>query len=138
MNTNTQTPNSTLQNRYLIASVESQKLAFPAYLVQDILQIERSQILTLPFYEPAFLGVIQHQNQVVPLISAKKILSVQEGNLLQPTLTAIRLNDLAEQLTGVALVVDQMQKSLDTTQLSSEAHKFQLTDIPAQIWQPQR
>ncbi len=137
MNTNTQSPSLTLQDRYLIASVKPKKLAVPAHLVQDILIFERSQILALPFYDSAFLGVIHYQNQIVPLVSAQKILAITENNLLQPTLTAVRLNELAEHLTGVALVIDRMEGSLTVEELDQE-HKFQLTDIPHHLWQPQR
>ncbi|MDJ0746775.1 MAG: chemotaxis protein CheW [Xenococcaceae cyanobacterium MO_167.B27] len=137
MNTNTQISSLTLQDRYLIASVEPKKLAFPTYLVQDILQVERSQVLSLPFYDSAFVGVVHYQNQIIPLVSAPKILGIKENNLLQLTLTAVRLNKLAEHLTGVGIVIERMEGSLNTEELSQE-HKFQLTDIPHQIWQPQR
>ena len=126
-----------LEGRYLIASLETESLAFPAYLVQNILIVERSQILVLPFYDSACLGVIHYQNQIVPLISTKQILGIAENTLLHSTLTAVRLNDSAEHLAGVALVVDRMDKSLTAEELSQE-HKFQLTDIPDRIWQPQR
>ena len=126
-----------LENRYLIASLETKSLAFPTYLVQDILIIERAQILILPFYDSACLGVIHYQNQIVPLISTKQILGIAENTLLQSTLTAVRLNDSAEHLAGVALVIDRMEKSITSEELSQE-HKFQLTDIPDRIWQPQR
>ena len=126
-----------LQNRYLIAFSKSKSLAFPAYLVQDILTVERAQILVLPFYSSACLGVVHYQNKIVPLIAIEQILGIAENTLLQSTLTAVRLNHSAEHLAGVALVVERMEKSLTAEELSQE-HKFQLTDVPAEIWQPVR
>ncbi len=137
MDNDTKTYPLILQERYLIAALGTKKIAFAANLVRDILMIERSQILVLPFYDAACLGVVHYQNQIIPLISTKKVLGITESNLLQSTLTAVRLNDSTEYLGGVALIVDRMEKSLAAEDLSEE-HKFQITDIPPQIWQPQR
>ncbi|MBE9043339.1 chemotaxis protein CheW [Pleurocapsales cyanobacterium LEGE 10410] len=126
-----------LQNRYLIALLSTKKLAFSAYLVRDILIVERSQILALPFYDAACLGIYHYQNEIVPLVSVEKILGTTENKVLRSTLTAVRLNKSAEHLAGVAIVVDRMERSLAAEELSQE-HQFQLSDIPQQIWQPQR
>ena len=128
---------SILQERYLIALLEDQKIAFPSRLVRDILIIERSQLLVLPFYDPACLGVVYDRDEIIPLVSTKKILGITENKLLQSILTAIRLNSSAEHLAGVALTVDRMEKSVGAEELSQE-RKFQLTDIPPKIWKPQR
>ena len=128
---------SILQERYLIALLEDQKIAFPSRLVRDILIIERSQLLVLPFYDPACLGVVYDRDEIIPLVSTKKILGITENKLLQSTLTAVRLNSSAEHLAGVALTVDRMEKSVGADELSRE-RKFQLTDIPPKIWKPQR
>lgn len=137
MNNNAETYSLILQNRYLVAVLGTKKIAFAANLVRDILTIERSQILVLPFYDSTCLGVVHYQNEIILLVSTKKILGLTESNLLQSTLTAVRLNDSAEHLSGVGLVVDRMEKSLTAEDLSEEL-KFQITDIPPQIWQPQR
>ena len=128
---------SILQERYLIALLEDKKIAFPSRLVRDILIVERSQLLVLPFYDPACLGVVYDRDEIIPLVSTKKILGITENKLLQSTLTAVRLNSSAEHLAGVALTVDRMEKSVGAEELSQE-RKFQLTDIPSKIWKPQR
>jgi chemotaxis signal transduction protein len=129
----TQTQSLSLRDRYLIAQVGRQKLAFPAYWVKDILIVERSQLLALPFYDPILLGVIYHQNQIVPLVSAKKILA--EDNLWQQTLTAVRLGEMAGNLNGVGVVVNRMTGSLTEAELSHE-RRFEVADLDDRIWQP--
>lgn len=123
-------------NRYFIAEVGQVALAFSAQWVRDILVVERSQILHLPFYPPMFLGVIQVQSEIVPLVSAQKIWNDGHSTPLPATLTAVRLSQLAQTLTGVGIVVDRMVGSV--SELNSQHKKFALDDIPTQIWQPQR
>lgn len=137
MNDHTRNSSSILENRYLIGIVGAKKVAFAANLVRDILTFERSQILVLPFYDSTCLGVIHKQNEIIPLISPKKILGITTSTLLKSTLTAIRLNDLTSELSGVGLVVDRMEKSVMAEELSQE-YKFQIADVPSGIWQPQR
>jgi chemotaxis signal transduction protein len=132
-----ETQTLSLRDRYLIALVGQQKLAFPAHWVTDILVIARSQLLALPFYDPMLLGVVHHQNQIVPLVCASKIFGEgEEGNLWQQTLTAVRLSKLAADLEGVGVVVARMTGSLTETELSQE-RRFEVSDIPSHIWQPQ-
>lgn len=127
---------STLQDRYFIASVDSKKIAFSADLIRDILAFEREQILTFPTYDPSFLGVFYYQDEIVPIVSTKRILNIAENNLLQSSLVAVRISAIAGELANIALVVDRMEKSLHSGELSSE-YQFKLEDIPEQIWQPQ-
>ena len=124
------------EKRYLIAQLEDQKIAFKATLVQEILVFKRSQILSLPFYNQSLLGVINHQNQIVPLVCGKTIFLEKTQSVIQANLTAVRLNQSADNLTGVAIVVDKMVENLLGKELNLEK-LFQLKDIPTQTWQPQ-
>ena len=126
----------TLQDRYFIASANSTAIAFPADLVRDIIAFERRQILVLPTYDSALLGIFYYQNEIVPAVCTKKVLNIAQNNLLQSNLVAIRLNESAGKLANIALVVDRMEKSLAADELSSE-YQFKLEDIPEKIWQPQ-
>ena len=123
--------------RYLIASIEKSKVAFPASLVQEIMVFKRSQILQLPFYDQSLRGVVHHQNQVVPLVSGKTIFLEKADRTGYTDITAIRLNQAAEKLAGIAIIVDRMVENLSKEELSEE-RIFQLGDIPPHIWQPQK
>jgi chemotaxis signal transduction protein len=128
------------QKRHILSRVGNQQLAFPAQWVAEILLIERSQILNLPFYNRMVLGVIHHQGNIVPLISAQ-ILLVEKLNLdvtfrgIQEKLTVICLSQAVDKLAGVGVVVEQVVGSF-VTEPSPQQYIFQLTDLPAHIWQP--
>ena len=137
INANIITQNIKQEERYLIALVESKKIAFSARWIQDILVFTRSQVLELPFYSQSLLGVLHHQNQIIPLVSGHHIFSEQTSHISQTTLTALRLNQLGKKLAGVGVVVDRMVQSISHSELGKEK-LFQLTDIPQSIWLPQR
>lgn len=122
------------QDRYLIALVKDFKIAFSATLVKEILLFKRSQILELPFYNHSLIGVVHHQNQIIPLISGRGIF-LEENKFAPTTLTVVRLDSSGQQLTGVGVVVDRMAESISRQELDRE-HIFQLTDVPQHIWQP--
>ncbi len=126
----------TLQDRYFIASANSTEIAFSAELVRDIIAFERRQILVLPTYDSALLGIFYYQNEIVPAVCTKSALNIAKNNLLPSNLIAIRLNESAGKLANIGLVVDRMKKSLAADELSSE-YQFKLEDIPEKIWQPQ-
>ena len=124
------------EERYLVALVENKKVAFSAHWVHEILVFQRSKILKLPFYDQCLLGVIHHQNQIVPLVSGQTIFLEQTQKITQVIVTAVRLNQLGQNLAGVGVVVDRMVGNLSAKELTQE-QLFELTDIPQQIWQPQ-
>ena len=136
MDTITELPTPDLkQVRYLIALVKEQKIAFSASLVREILVFQKGQILQLPFYDRSLVGVVHHQNQIIPLVSGRSIFLEETNKLSQTTLTAVRLNELGQHLTGIGIVVDRMVESISQSELTGE-QLFQLTDIPQHIWQP--
>ena len=132
--TNITTQNIKQQERYLIVLVKNFKIAFSATLVREILLFQRSQILQLPFYNRSLIGVVHHQNQIIPLVSAQSIF-LEENKFSQTTFTVVRLGQLGQQLTGVGVVVDRMVESISQQEITKE-HLFQITDIPNKIWQP--
>lgn len=128
--------NTNQEERYLVALVEDKKVAFSAHWVHEILVFQRAQILKLPFYDRCLLGVIHHQNQIVPLVSGRTIFLEKTQKITQATFTAVRLNQLGQNLAGVGVIVDRMVENLSAKELTQE-QLFELTDIPQQIWQPQ-
>lgn len=140
LNTDLSSSEPSLEKRYILSRVANQQLAFSAQWVAEIILIERSQILTLPFYKPILLGVIHHQSNIVPLISSHILLSEKLGMDLswkgmQEKLTVICLNQAVDKLAGVGVVVEQVIGSF-ITQPSPEQHLFHISDLATQIWQP--
>ena len=140
------------QTRYILARLEDITLVFPSTLVAQILILERSQILALPFYNLAMLGIIHHRGQIMPLISLRQIMGFPLG-LKVESFTAIRLGDAAGDLADVGLVVDltlgmrtsdQLPPDLlsadQLPNLTSEPKMrlFQPEILASHLWQPRR
>ena len=135
-----------LQNRYILTFVGEQQLAFPSQWVAEIILVERSRVLPLPFYSPMFLGVVHHQSDIVPLISSYAVLPETlnqplQGSLMKETLSVIRLGTSVGKLAGVGLVVERVAGSVSEAQISaseSTIRRLELQDMPNQVWRPQR
>jgi chemotaxis signal transduction protein len=141
-----------LQKRYILTLVGNQQLVFPAHWVAEIILIQRSQILNLPFYNSLLLGVIHHQGSIIPLVSIQLLNKVEKDQIvpqqrIQEKLTAIRLSQVVGELSGVGLIVEQVIGSISYEQLLANQHKatasshpqvevFQLDRIWQSIWQP--
>jgi hypothetical protein len=91
--------------RYILTRLEDITLVFPSTLVAQISILERSQILALPFYNLAMLGIIHHRGQIMPLISLRQVMGFPLG-LSVETLTAVRLGAAAGDLADIGLIVD--------------------------------
>lgn len=140
------------QNRYILSQVGHQQIAFPSQWVSEIVLIERSQILHLPFYDSRLLGVVHHQSYIIPLVTLQLAYPVSQKRIIQrqriqETLTAIRLSQSVSELSGVGLVVDRVIGSISHEQLSADEQQatgasnqsivmFESEKIPPSIWQP--
>jgi chemotaxis signal transduction protein len=135
------------QSRYILTKMGHQKIGFPSQWVAEIMLIERSQILHLPFYDSRLLGVVHHQGSIVPLVTLQFTNPVSQQQRIQETLTAIRLSQSVSELSGVGLIVDRVIGSISHEQLSANEQKatasssppievFQPESIPQSIWQP--
>ena len=105
-------------NRYILAKVGDRTVTFPDLLVSEIIIIDRSAILALPFYTTAIVGVIHHQAQVMPLLLLQLVLE-ERSALIKESLTIVRLSKLADDLSdqhlsGVGIIVDRVIGSLTT------------------------
>lgn len=109
-------------NRYIVTKVCDRLITFPDTLVAEILIVERNSILVLPFYDPAIVGVVHHQANVMPLLMLKTLL---EGarSLVAESLTVIKLSEVANQLGeayskfslgGTGVIVDRVIGSIGT------------------------
>lgn len=128
------------QETYLLTRVGGESLVFPSKWVNDILLIERSQLLRLPFYDPQVFGIIHHQGKIVPLIWASRALAIKQEHsplMGKKMLMAIRLNQSMKNLADVGVIVDQVLQNINFYEINDEKI-FHLSDIPQHIWQPQR
>lgn len=146
-------PSEQPEQRFILARLEQLTFVFPSTVVAEILIVERSQILVVPFYDPAVLGVIHHGGQIVPLISIHQIMGIPAG-LTRESLTVVRLSDAAGELVGLGLVVDMTlgicssdqlppdlfsaDRLLDSTSVDTEMRVFQSELLSNYLWQPQR
>ena len=90
---------------FILAKLEHLTLVFPSALVAETFLIERSQILTLPFYDPAILGCVHHTGKIVPLLAVYQFFQLKAGSTRE-SLTVIRLNGKAGDSAGIGLAVD--------------------------------
>jgi chemotaxis signal transduction protein len=139
---------SYLQGRYILTTVGPQPITFPVQWVAEILVIERSTVLPLPFYSTIVLGVVHHQGKMIPLLQTPQGGIVKSAappsRLMKESLSVVRLNAIVQPLANVGLVVDQVIGSLPQDQLTNEVasrfdrpiRPFQPDDIPPTVWQP--
>jgi chemotaxis signal transduction protein len=137
-----------LSDRFILTQVERFTLVFPAVWVAEILRLDRSQILDLPFYDPLLLGIVNHNAQITPLIAAARLLDTSAPFSLKERLMVIRLNDAAGKIANVGVVVDRAISSSTRQELPPDLFKPStiITEmvlmrpelIPANLWQPQR
>ena len=139
--------------RFILAGLERLTFVFPSTTVAGISMIERSQILALPFYNPAILGAIHQQGQIMPLISLRQIVGVT-AMLSTESLTVIHLGDAAGDLAGIGLVVDRTlgmrsldqlppdlfstERLADTTNSEQKMRLFRPEIFDSRFWQPHR
>jgi hypothetical protein len=119
-------------------------LVFPGIWVAEILRIDRSQILELPFYDPLLIGIIDRGGQIIPLIAAAHCLEAQPS--LGEKLMVVRLNKANEKLGNVGLIVDrligtstrqELPPDLFSTDRAGEVVMMKETLVTPNIWRPQ-
>jgi hypothetical protein len=103
-------------NRYIVSKVGERLITFPDTLVAEILILERGNILPLPFYDEAIIGVVHHQASVMPLLMLKTMLEDQRS-LITESLTVVRLSQIVAdlvgyQLGGAGIVIDRVIGSI--------------------------
>lgn len=129
--------------RFILTQIDEITLMFPASLVAETLLIERTKILSLPFYHPAVLGCVHSGSQIVTLISPAQFLGLKTS-LIRELLTVVRMGENAGHLAGVGILVDQMMGSRMGSQLSVNADGqkkeklFDLTLIGKEFFDPRR
>jgi hypothetical protein len=143
----------TSEARFILARLEKFTYAFPSETIAGILLIDRAQILTLPLYDLAVVGIVHHSGKIVPLVSLRQLIGIS-GSLSLETITAIYLSSTANNLAGLGIVVDTtmgmcLQSDLpsylfandtisDSKRSESNTRLFQPELLPDRLWQPKR
>jgi CheW-like domain len=160
MSTITLTPNvptlatptpTALSERYILTQISQCTLVFPATWVAEIVRIERSQVLELPFYNPLLAGIVHQNGNIVPLISAQRLLQLKL-TALPETFMIVRLSGAAGHLANVGLLIDRAVGSSTRPELPPALFESPRTPLPVtaamvlmnpdwidpELWQPQR
>lgn len=127
------------ETSYFLTQVGSRRFAFPADEVSEVMLVERSKVLRLPFYHPALVGVVHSHGQLVPLVGMQVLLDNAVGNATKEVFNAMQLNDRSP-AAGVALIVDQLMGSCtsEQLQLDSTIEPFRPEILLPELWQPRR
>jgi chemotaxis signal transduction protein len=136
---------TSLADRLILTQVDRQTLVFPATWVTEILRIDRSQILDLPFYDSLLVGIANYNGRMTPLIAAARLLEL-ENFLVPERVMVVRLSEAAGKLENVGIVVDraigsssreELPPELFTTNRSGSMVMMRSSLVPASLWQPQ-
>lgn len=140
-----------LVDRYILTQVSQYTLVFPAAWVAEIVRIERSQVLELPFYNPLLTGIVHRNGNIVPLVSAQRLLQL-ELTALRETFLIVRLSSAADHLANLGFVIDRAIGSSTRPELPPTLFESHRTGFPIttemvlmkpewftpELWQPQR
>jgi chemotaxis signal transduction protein len=134
-----------LANRFILTQVEGYTLVFPATWVTEIMRIDRSQILNLPFYESLLVGIVSYNSQTIPLIAGARLLELEHFAVSERSIV-VRLNRAAGQLENVGIVVDRAMGSSNRAELpielftanrAREMVMMRSSLVPTSLWKPQ-
>jgi chemotaxis signal transduction protein len=134
-----------LADRFISTEVAGFTLLFPAIWVAEILRIDRSQVLDLPFYDPLLVGVVHNSGHIIPLIAAARLLKLSQFSLSERAIV-IRLDSTAGSLATIGVIVDRAIGSINRQDLppeifstSSPVNNMLLMRpdlVPANLWKP--
>jgi CheW-like domain len=136
---------SDLEHRFILTQVEQLTLVFPATWVAEILRIDRTQILDLPFYDPLLVGIANSNGQITPLIAAARLLEIANFAIPERSIV-VRLNQAAGELGNVGLIVDraigismraELPPDLFTSKRAGAMVMMRSHLVPTSLWQPQ-
>jgi len=133
--------------RYVMAGLGNLNLVIPDLFVAEIMIVERSELLPIPFFDLSILGLVHHQGLIVPLVSLKQAL-LKDRVLVPERITVVRISDEIEAIAGAGLVVDRVISSISAEQMeavSSKSNEFEYMRIESllpylgqAVWAPRR
>jgi chemotaxis signal transduction protein len=133
-----------LSDRYLLAEVGRYTLVLPAIWVLEVFQVDLCQVLQMPQYPAAMLGVVHHQNSFISLLAGWHFLPVPQPNQVDKfTVVHLGWTGFQEQNLGkdLGLVVDRVVGSMGKEKFPKLASPDLLVManpdfLSANIWQP--
>lgn len=139
-------PQTLLVDRFILTKVQGNTLVFPAQWVAEIIRLDRSQVLNLPFYNLLIVGVVNHSGLITPLLATAKLLAVMDNFILPERVMVVKLNQSAEQLSNIGFIIDQAIATITRAELPISLFKPPYTSaemvllhpglIPMDLWQP--
>jgi chemotaxis signal transduction protein len=129
------TTSPSLQDRYILTQAGDQQFAFPSVYVAEILLIERSQILALPFYDATILGVVHNHGRIVPLVEIQRLFKKTAG-LMRETVNVVQLSQEMGHLAGIGIVIDQILDNRSRGQLPDEVLGVAASDLSGVVSSP--
>ena len=136
------------EKRFLLGALPDLTVVFPSSLIAEIIIIERSKILNLPFYEQTVLGCVHHNGKIIPLISLEDMLQNSKKSRIKERLTVVYLNEKIKKIAGIGLVIERILGSKIASELPQELFAddgdstqlkmrlFRADILPSQLWQP--
>ncbi len=142
------TSSAALSDRFLLTQVGQTTLVLPATWVAEIVRIERTQVLKLPFYSSRIAGIVHHNGSLVPLVSAHRLFQ-KEASALRDLFLMVRLGSTAGSLAHIGLILDSALGSKTRSELPPELFQGAQDPMnaaivllnpdwfPSNLWQPQ-
>jgi chemotaxis signal transduction protein len=129
-----------LADRYLLTEVGQYTLVLPATWVLEVFQVDRSQVLQMPQYTAAILGIVHHQNSFISLLAGWQFLPTYQPSRIDK-FTVVHLGCAGFQEQDLGLVVDRVVGSMGKEKFPKLASPDLLVmanhdALSANLWQP--
>jgi chemotaxis signal transduction protein len=129
-----------LADRYLLTEVGKYTLVLPASWVHEVLQVEQCQVLQIPHYSSAILGIANYQNSFLTLVAGWQFLPETQPSRADHY-TVLRLGANLSNWQNVGIVVDRVLDSMVKKDFPSTIPKnlFVMANpqlLPNHLWQP--
>jgi chemotaxis signal transduction protein len=134
-----------LERRFILTQVEQLTLVLPATWVTEIIRIDRSQILDLPFYDSLLVGITNRNGRLVPLIATDRLLEVATRPLPERVVVVLLEDRGDRELGNIGLIVDraiggstrqELPPELFIADRSGSMVMMRSDLVPPRIWQP--
>lgn len=133
-------------DRYVLVGLGNLSLVCPDVFVAEIMIVDRSELLPMPFFDLSILGLVHQQGAIVPLISLKRAL-LGSKVLIPEKITVVKLSEEIESIAGAGLVVDRVISTISDQQYETligdtESESMRLESLlpllGEKVWNPQR
>jgi chemotaxis signal transduction protein len=128
-----------LADRYLLTEVGKYTLIFPANWVSEVLQVEQSKVLQIPHYSPAILGIANHRNNFLTLISGWQFLPETQSSRID-RFTVVRLGATMRNWQNIGVVIDRVLGSMAKKDFPAIPKNLSVLAnsqlLPNHLWQP--